>query len=111
MVYSVGKIEKSVSPSAKIIAVVESQLRDETLSRTIVRKSASKANPSDEKSLDKSFSLPDTDADGNAIDYSKIVDQGVPMAVGDLLKAETRDKIADSMWQSFNSFKHAWEDE
>lgn len=33
------------------------------------------------------------------------------MSVGDLLKEDTRKKIADSVWQSFNSFKHAWEAE
>ena len=48
-IYNIGKIEKSVPSSAKIIAVVNSKARDETLSNNIISETDSKINPSDKK--------------------------------------------------------------
>lgn len=65
-VYNVGKTKESVSPSAKIIAAVESKLLDETLSNSIIPDPAGKINPSDKNSSEKS-SEPVKDSLGNTM--------------------------------------------
>jgi len=53
-VYNVEKIKESISPSAKIIAVVESKLRGETLSNNSITDSADKSNSFAEKTIENS---------------------------------------------------------
>ena len=57
-VYNVGKIEEGVSPTAKIIAVAESQLLLETPSDTSISDSSEKINPSGEKNSSNRAALP-----------------------------------------------------
>ena len=95
----------------------------------------------DSSNPDIRFSLPDTDSNGNKIDYDAIIEAGVPYAsgqelsVGEIrkiiannvhsrvyskgkmlkvvkelptatyLSGKTLDSIADSLWQSYNSFE------
>jgi len=53
-VYNVGKIKESVSPSAKVIAVVESKAPWETLSKDSIPNSGEKVNTSEQKTSEKS---------------------------------------------------------
>lgn len=74
-VYNVGKIEKNVPSSAKIIAVVGSKALDETFSDISIQHSKKKSNPSTEKSSEKSSdrrdALPATDEN-----YLEAVERG-----------------------------------
>jgi len=74
-VYNVEKIKESISPSAKIIAVVESKLLGETLSNNSIPENSQKSNPSDEISS-KNSSNGSTRAAKNLdeIDIEKSVD-------------------------------------
>ena len=64
-VYNVGKIEKNVPSSAKIIAVVGSKALDETFSDISIPQKSEKSNTFDKKTSGKQYALDIDSDDGN----------------------------------------------
>lgn len=120
-VYNIGKIEKSVSPSAKVIAVVGSRALGKTLSNNSIPQNTKKSTQNSENVDGKDFALPaDFDSDKVVISrgedakrranyYSeRVFSRGdVAAALGKIegfnaIPKKLQSELINSVWRGYN---------